>query len=112
MVGQSMTSTIAPGVAAHPGSWTRAALELRAVRLLLVAGAIFAVPYLFFLPSSSPSKVVADAFFTIASGGDGLICLRAWRKLGRDGLPWFYVGLGCFAWFAGQLVWNVYDPLL
>jgi diguanylate cyclase (GGDEF)-like protein len=84
----------------------------RPIRWLTLFGAAIAALYLIVQPSGDAGTLISNALFTVVSGGAGILCLRTARKLGRDGLPWHFFGIGCIAWFFGQMVWNWYDVVL
>lgn len=84
----------------------------QSIRALVGLAALIAVIYLIALPSGDPGTLIANGIFTLVSSGASVLCLRTARTLKRDGLPWLCFGLGCGAWFLGQMVWNWYTIVL
>jgi diguanylate cyclase (GGDEF)-like protein len=93
-------------------TWIAMLRSDRQIRSLALAGVLIATFYLIIPTSGGVGTVLSNTFFTLVSGGSGLLCLRTARLLGDDGLPWRYFGFGCLSWFAGQMVWNWYDVIL
>ena len=78
----------------------------RPIRWLTLFGAVIAALYLVLRPTGDAGTLISNALFTVVSGGAGILCLRTARMLDRDGIPWRFFGVGCIAWFFGQMVWN------
>ena len=82
--------------------------------LLLSAAAIVAY-YLLAAPTATAlpaDRLIVNLIFSFTSFVAGLLCWRTGRQLPVERAQWRLLGGGCFAWFAGTLVWNYYELVL
>lgn len=107
-----LSSNVAPLVGERPHHAEpsiRAAVGRRAILALLAIGFLLILVYSLALPGSPLQSAISNIVFLLASGGAGVVCWWTARRLGDLGIAWRWFGAGCLFWFAGQVVWSIYE---
>ena len=85
---------------------------MRATVGLVAGGVLLALWYVFAFPTGFHRTVVGDLVLLVVPLLSAALCLRAGHSRAAERRPWFFFGLGCLAWAAGQLVWCWYELVL
>jgi signal transduction histidine kinase len=80
--------------------------------ILVLTACVVLVTYYAVPPGGILQRIVGDLAFLVTSGLAAIVCLRTATRLGAAGRSWRWLGLGCVAWFGGQLVWSGYELVL
>jgi diguanylate cyclase (GGDEF)-like protein len=82
---------------------------LRAVVGLLTSGVLLALWYVFAFPNGFHRTVAGNLVLLAVPLLAAALCLRAGSSPEIERRPWFFFGLSCLSWFAGQVVWSWHD---
>lgn len=76
-------------------------------RLALALSLFIVAAYLLLGWLSSVPLILADGLFLVTSALAAVACFHAAGRLGANGRPWTFLGIGCLSWLVGQSLWDV-----